>query len=76
MDSSLENFWWGMVRGKGPRGVLVKATDCGIVVSEFVLKSRYYFRANTLGKGMNPPYPPSYGVNSTTTVFLGEWLWH
>ena len=36
-----------------PRGVMVKAMDCGI---EFVLQSRYYvrFRANTLGKGMNP----------------------
>ena len=22
------------------------------------------------------PYPPSYGLNSTTTVLLGEWLWH
>ena len=21
-------------------------------------------------------YPPSYGLNSTTTVLLGEWLWH
>ena len=61
--------------GKGPRGVMVKAMDCGIVVSEFVLQSRYYihFRANTLGKGMNPaPYPPSYGLNSTTTVLLRE----
>ena len=40
----------------GPVGVMVKAMDCGIVVSEFVLESRYYvhFRANTLGKGMNP----------------------
>ena len=39
-----------------PRGVMVKAKDCRIVVSEFVLQSRYYvhFRANTLGKGMNP----------------------
>ena len=39
-----------------PRGVMVKAMDCEIVVSEFVLQSRYYvhFRANTLGKGMNP----------------------
>ena len=38
-----------------PRGVIVKAMDCGIVVREFVLQSRYYvhFRANTLGKGMN-----------------------
>ena len=58
-----------------PRGVMVKAMDCGIVVREFVLQSRYYvhFRANTLGKGMTPPpYPPSYGLNSTTTVLLGE----
>ena len=35
-----------------PRGVMVKAMDYGIVVSEFVLLSRYYvhFGANTLGK--------------------------
>ena len=61
-----------------PRGVIVKAMDCGIVVREFVLQSRYYvhFRANTLGKGMKPLYPPIYGLNSTTTVLLGEWLWH
>ena len=39
-----------------PRGVMVKAMDCGIVVSEFVFQSHYnvHFRANTLGKGMNP----------------------
>ena len=49
-------------RGGGPCGVMVKAMDCGIVVSEFVLQSHYY--------------PPSYGLNSTTTVLLGEWLWH
>ena len=57
-----------------PCGVMVKAMDCGIVVSEFVLQSRYHihFRANTLGKGMNLPYPPIYGLNSTTTVLLGE----
>ena len=23
-----------------------------------------------------PPYPPSYGLNSTTTVLLGEWAGH
>ena len=22
------------------------------------------------------PYPPSYGLNSTTTVIQGEWRWH
>ena len=38
-----------------PRGVMVKEMDCGIVVREFVLKSRYYvhFRENTFGKGMD-----------------------
>ena len=46
-----------------PHGVVVKAMDCGIVVSEFVLQSRYYvhFRANTLGKVMNPLILPSMG---------------
>ena len=44
-----------------PRGVMVKAMDCGIVVSEFVLQSHYYvhFRTNTLGKGMNPLILPA-----------------
>ena len=38
-----------------PRDVMVKVTDCRIVVSEFILQSDYYIhlRANTLGKGMN-----------------------
>ena len=46
-----------------PRGVMVKAMDCGIVVSEFVLQLRYYvhFLANTLGKGMNPLILPAMG---------------
>ena len=47
-----------------PRGVMVKAMNCGIVVREFVLQSLYYvhFRANTLGKGMNPLIlPPAMG---------------
>ena len=45
-----------------PRGVMVKAMNCGIVVREF--QSRYYvhFRANTLGKDMNPLIlPPAMG---------------
>ena len=46
-----------------PRGIMVKAMDCGIVVSEFVLQSRYYvhFQANTLGEGMNPLILPAMG---------------
>ena len=51
-------YVWGY-----PRGVMVKAKYCGIIVSEFVLQSRYYvhFRANTLGKGMNPLILPAMG---------------
>ena len=46
-----------------PRGVMVKAMDCGIIVSEFVHQSLYYvhFRANTLTKGMNPLILPAMG---------------
>ena len=46
-----------------PRGVMVKAMNCGIVVREFVLQSHYYvhFRANALGKGMNPFILPAMG---------------
>ena len=46
-----------------PRGVMAKVMDCGIVVREFVLQSCYYvhFRANTLGKGMNPLILPAMG---------------
>ena len=37
------------------RSIMVKAMDCGIVVSEFLLQSRHYvpFQTNTLWKGMN-----------------------
>ena len=46
-----------------PGGVMVKEMDYRIVVSEFVFQSCYYvhFRANTLGKGMNPLILPSMG---------------
>ena len=49
-----------------------------VIRTWYAFQSRYYvhFWANTLGKGMNPLYPPSYGLNSTTTVLLVEWLWH
>ena len=45
MDMLLET-----AKGECPGGVMVKAMDCGIVVSEFVLQSRYYvhLRANTI----------------------------
>ena len=49
--------------GGCPRGVMVKAIDYGIVISEFVLQLRYYvhFRANTLGKCMNLLILPAMG---------------
>ena len=49
--------------GGCPRGVMVKTMNCGIVEREFQLQSRYYvhFRANTLGKGMNPLILPAVG---------------
>ena len=42
---------------------MVKAMNCGIVVSKFVLQLHYYvhFQANTLGKGMNPLILPAIG---------------
>ena len=58
--------------GGWPHDVMVKALAGGIIVSEFELQSCYYihFRTNTLGKGMNPPYPPNYGLNSITAVLF------
>ena len=46
----------GHSKGECPRGVMVKAVDCGFVVSKFELQSRYYvhFRTNTIEIGMNP----------------------
>ena len=39
-----------------PRGVMVKAVECEIVLNEFELQSRNYvhFWANTFRKAMNP----------------------
>ena len=49
--------------GRCPRGVMIKAMDCGIVVREFVLQSRYYvhFRANTLKKSLKLLILPAMG---------------
>ena len=49
--------------GSCPCGVKVKAMDCGIGISEFVLQSRYYvhFRAKTIGKSKNPLILPAMG---------------
>ena len=54
-------FTKGLVKGledlRGcPSGVMVKAMDCGIIVREFELQSRYY-----VGKGINPLILPAMG---------------
>ena len=55
-----------------PPGVMMKAMDSRIVGSKFELQSCYYdhFRTNTFGERYEPPYPPSYGLNSITAVLL------
>ena len=55
---TIYNRWGGVLVG-----VMVKAMDCGIVVSEFELQLRYYvdFQTNILGKGMNPLILPAMG---------------
>ena len=50
--------------GRGcPRGVMVKAMNCGILVSEFEFQLCHYvhFGTNTLGKGMNLLILPAMG---------------
>ena len=40
-------------------GIIAKVLDCGLNVSEFNLQSCncIHFWTNTLGKGIEPPYP-------------------
>ena len=66
-----EGNWTQKAQGC-PRGEMVKGMNCGIVVSEFVLQSRYYvhFRANTLGKSMNPVILPAIRKIVPLLVFL------
>ena len=60
--------------GGCPCGVMVKALYCGIVVSEFVLQSRYHghFSGKYPWESYETPYSPDYVLNSTTTVPQGE----
>ena len=60
--------------GGCPRGVMVKSNGlrnnskqvCTPVALLYSLLGKYPW------KRYEPPYPPSYGLNSTTTVLLGE----
>ena len=50
------------------------AMDCWIVEREFILQSCYYvhFRANTLGKGMNPLIFPAMGKQNLILKFIKQ----
>ena len=52
------------IAGTGsPAVVVANMLNCGIAVSEFELKSRYYIQLGTsnIGKSMNPLIPPAVG---------------
>ena len=55
-----------------PRGVMVKAMDCGIVVSKFILQSPYYvhFRANTYSHQLCPD-----SVHQQQVLIKSDGLW-
>ena len=54
--------------GGGPRGIMVKVLTPVALLR--LLSGKYPWER------YEPPYPPSYGLNSATAVLLGEWLWH
>ena len=54
---------------------MVKVMDYGIEDSKFELLSHSLLDKYPWER-YEPPYPPSYGLNSTTAVLLKEWLWH
>ena len=58
--------------------LMVNVLDNDVKICEFKLQLNYYvhFWTNTVGKGMNPSYPLSYGLNSITAAILYGWVWH
>ena len=51
---------------------MAEVLDCGLEVNKFKIQSCNYihFQTNTLGKGIEPLYPPSYESNSIAAVLL------
>ena len=52
--------------------MFINVMGCSLEVTEFELLFSYYvyLRTNTIRKCMDLFYPPIYGLNSITTVFL------
>ena len=57
-----------------PHGVMIKALDCGIVVSEFEFQSSYnvHFPTNTLGKDMKSLTLPTMGYIASPLLFYED----
>ena len=57
---------------------LAKVLNCSLKVIEFKLQLHYYvhFWTNAPWGRHEPPYPPSYGLNTISAVLLREWIWH
>ena len=51
-------------------------TDSGLCIYHLFAWSNGSLSEKYLRERYESPYPVSYGLNSTTTVLLGEWLWH
>ena len=57
---------------------MAKVLDCNRKVNKFKIQLRHYVHFqnnNTLGKGTEPLYPTSHGLNSFTAVLQGK-LWN
>ena len=55
-----------------PHGVAVKAIE-RVRIPVALLRS---LSGKYPWESYGPLYPPSYGLDSTTTVLFGEWFWH
>ena len=68
-DDDISDFW------NGPRGTMVKAMD-SLSASSYSSSLLHSLSGKYPWEKYESPYPPSYGLNSTTTVLLGEWSWY
>ena len=59
-----------------PHDVMVKALNWGIVVNEFKPQLHYWCSLSDKHpwKWYEPPYPPSYELNSTASALPKGWI--